>query len=160
MHSNFCKFALGVSKYSSTTLALGELGRFPIEYKVLRQCVSFWHRMEVGTDNDLLQKAYSEGKMNELPWIKQLSIFLQNNGIGTMEAQMGNLKENYSKSKVKQRLQDQYIQKYDSYIIANSDTGKTSLVYFPLEKHLFISYFFKFTKLQTLFLFLMFMIVK
>ncbi len=116
--------------------------------------------MEVGTDNDLLQKAYSEGKMNELPWIKQLSIFLQNNGIGTMEAQMGNLKENYSKSKVKQRLQDQYIQKYDSYIIANSDTGKTSLVYFPLEKHLFISYFFKFTKLQTLFLFLMFMMVK
>ncbi len=88
-----CKFALGVSKYSSTTLALGELGRFPIEYKVLRQCVSFWHRMEVGTDNKLLQKAYSEGKTNELPWIKQLSIFLHNNGIGTIEGQMGNLKK-------------------------------------------------------------------
>ncbi len=109
-------------------MALGELGRFPIEYKVLRQCVSFWHRMEVGTDSELLQKAYSEGKMNGLPWIKQLSIFLHNNGIGTIEGQMGNLKENYIKSKIKQRLQDQYMQKYDSYIKANLDTGKTNVL--------------------------------
>ncbi len=128
VHSNFCKFTLGVSKYSSTTLALGELGRFPIEFKVLRQCVSFWHRMEVGTDNELLQRAYNEGKAIQLPWIKQLSIFLQNNGIGNMEAQMGHLKENYVKKKVKQRLQDQYMQKYNSYVTENLVTGKTLIV--------------------------------
>ena len=27
-----CKYALGMSKYSSTTLALGELGRYPIQH--------------------------------------------------------------------------------------------------------------------------------
>ena len=31
-YSTSCKYALGISKYSSTTLALGELGRFPLQH--------------------------------------------------------------------------------------------------------------------------------
>ncbi len=41
VHSIFCKFALGISKYSSTTLALGELGRFPIESVVCKSKSGF-----------------------------------------------------------------------------------------------------------------------
>ena len=74
------------------------------------------------------KKAFTDGKTDGLPWIKQLSIFLQNYGIGTMEAQMSNLKENYIKSKIKHRLQDQHIQKYDSYIKANIETGQTCVL--------------------------------
>ncbi len=31
VHTNYCKFILGISKYESTTLTLGELGRFPLQ---------------------------------------------------------------------------------------------------------------------------------
>ena len=34
-YSTTCKYALGISKYSSTTLALGELGRYPIQHRVV-----------------------------------------------------------------------------------------------------------------------------
>ena len=30
VHSKFCKYAIGISKYSSTTLTYGEPGRFPL----------------------------------------------------------------------------------------------------------------------------------
>ncbi len=37
VHTKFCKFMLEVSKYESTTLVLGELGRYPLQNKVIRQ---------------------------------------------------------------------------------------------------------------------------
>ncbi len=36
VHTKYCKFMLGVSKYESTTLVLGELGRYPLQNKVIR----------------------------------------------------------------------------------------------------------------------------
>ncbi len=33
VHTNYCKFTLEISKYESTTLTLGELGRFPLQNK-------------------------------------------------------------------------------------------------------------------------------
>ncbi len=32
-YNNFCKYALGISKYISSTLTLGELGKFPLSHK-------------------------------------------------------------------------------------------------------------------------------
>ncbi len=125
VHSIVCKFALGISKYSSTTLAFGELGRFPIQFKVLNQAVRYWHRMEIGTDNFLLQRAYSECKALDFPWLKGIEYFFGNNGIGQIENQMKNLKECYVKSKIKQRLQDQYIQTHSDYIESNLHSGKS-----------------------------------
>ncbi len=128
IHSSFCKFALGISKYSSTTLAFGELGRYPIEFKVLNQIIRYWHRMEIGTDNVLLQKAYSECKSQTYPWLKELSTFLKINGIGFIESQMATLKESYIKSKIRQRLHDQYIQSHSDYINSNLQSGKTFIL--------------------------------
>ncbi len=128
VHSNFCKFALGISKYASTTLAFGELGRFPIKFKVLNQAVRYWHRLEIGTDIFLLQRAYSECKAHDFPWLKELSTFLGNNGIGHIESQMGNLKECYVKSKIRQRLQDQYIQIHNDYVNSNAQSGKSLVI--------------------------------
>ena len=50
VHTKFCKFMLGVSKYESTTLVLGELGRYPIQFKAIRQTILFWQRLVQGTD--------------------------------------------------------------------------------------------------------------
>ncbi len=44
-HTKFAKFSLGVSKYESNTLVLGELGIFPIQLKAIRQSILYWYRL-------------------------------------------------------------------------------------------------------------------
>ncbi len=128
VQSQFCKYVLGVSKYASTTLSLGELGRYPIAFKALTQTVLYWLRLEQGTDNFLLQRAYQECKTNEYDWFKQIRNFLQINGLGPVWLNVASLAKNYVKNKIKQRLQDQYIQSYRDYITSNVASGKTAVL--------------------------------
>ncbi len=120
-HTKFCKFMLGVSKYESTTLVLGELGRYPIQLKATRQTILFWQRLEQGTDNTLLQKAFSECKEYNYDWLNNIRHFLLNNGLGHIWNNVNSLKNSYVKSKIDQRLRDQYIQYYTSYRRENID---------------------------------------
>ncbi len=120
-HTKFCKFILGVSKYESTTLVLGELGRYPIQLKAIRQTILYWQRLEQGTDNVLLQNAFLECKDNNHVWLKDINHFLTNNGLGHIWNNVSNLKGSYVKSKIDQRLRDQYNQYYMSYRGENSD---------------------------------------
>ncbi len=115
-HTNFAKFALGVSKYESNTLVLGELGKFPIQLKAIRQSILFWFRLEQGTSNVLLNHAYNECKTNEHEWICNIRDFLYKNGLESMWRNVHSLHRDYVKCKTQQRLEDQYIQNYDTYI--------------------------------------------
>lgn len=119
VHANFCKFTLGVSKYASTTLSYGELGRFPIEINVISQCVLYWLRMEIGSKNLLLQEAYEECKNENHEWMLSLRHILIKNGLGHIMSNGKNLHKNYVKAKVNNRLKDQYIQVYNSYVLSN-----------------------------------------
>ena len=58
LYSTSCKYALGISKYSSTTLALGEHGRFPLQHRIILLTLMYWFRLEQGTKNPLLNIAY------------------------------------------------------------------------------------------------------
>ncbi len=115
-HTNFAKFALGVSKYASNTLVLGELGKFPIQLKAIRQSVLLWYRLEQGTTNVLLNHAYEECKTNEHDWFCNVRDFLYKNGLESIWRNVHTLHRNYVKCKIQQRLEDQYIQRYDAYI--------------------------------------------
>ena len=128
VHTKYCKFMLGVSKYESTTLVLGELGRYPVQQKVIRQTILFWHRLEMGTDNLLLQNAYLECKNNSHDWLNNIYHFLHKNGLGHIWDNISGLNENYLKSNIDQRLQDQYMQKYFSYVNDNLENGKSEIV--------------------------------
>ncbi len=104
--------------------------------KVLASALSLWiilKQCDINFPN--------EGKKNDLPWIKELGTFLSNNGIGNIEMQLGNLKEGYIKSKIKQRLQDQYVQNYESYLHANFETGKTQMLENCHDHHYRKSYY-------------------
>ena len=48
VHSKFCKYVLGISKHSSTTLTYSELGRFPLVNRIAAQCIAYWKRMVNG----------------------------------------------------------------------------------------------------------------
>ena len=74
VHTKFCKFALGISKYNSSTLAMGELGRYPIEHKVIRLCVMYWFRLNSGNVNVLVKNAYDECKSNQHDWYQKIQL--------------------------------------------------------------------------------------
>ncbi len=68
-YNSFYKYALGISKYTSSTLTLGELGKFPFSNKASVLGLAYWLRMEQGTEYILLNKAFNSMKMYN--WVKR-----------------------------------------------------------------------------------------
>ncbi len=60
VHTSFCKYVLGVTKYASNFAVLGELGRQPISSKVTLSQILYWHRLENLSDNSVLWNAFQE----------------------------------------------------------------------------------------------------
>ncbi len=74
VHTNYCKFTLGISKYESTTLTLGELGRFPLQNKATSLALSYWIRLEQGTHSLILNRAFNECKKEIISGIMTYTI--------------------------------------------------------------------------------------
>ena len=72
-HSKYCKFALSVPKYSSTSACMAEMGRYPLSFKIWSLCIKYWMRLASGTNNVLLKNAFETVKFNYMD--------LENNGI-------------------------------------------------------------------------------
>ncbi len=45
-YNSFCKYAHGISKYTSSTLTLGDLGKFTLSHKASVLALAYWLRME------------------------------------------------------------------------------------------------------------------
>ena len=101
----------GYSKYESMTLTLGELGRLPIHNKAISISLSYWTRLEQGTESLILSKAFNECKTQNHKWYNDIQYLLKSNGLQNI------LDKNIHpicKSLVYQRLNDLYCQKYTS----------------------------------------------
>ena len=110
-HNNFCKFVLNINKRSSSTAAKYELGRHPIFINAMGHSIKFWHRLETGTPNLFVNKAYACAKINNHKWIQSIQALLSRSG----QYELYTNPTTFSKSKVvanmvKKRLQDQNIQ--------------------------------------------------
>ena len=80
--SFLCRHAkriLGLSKYASNTLSCAELGWFPIQHKIILATLKYWVRLQKGTTNDLLDKAFTFNTLYGTEWtngIKNIKIDL------------------------------------------------------------------------------------
>jgi hypothetical protein len=118
LHTDFCKFVLGMSKYSSDYAVLGELGRVPMGHKMLLSHIMYWLQLEQGTSNELLNHAYRECTAGAHDFIESVKQILLSNGMGYI-LQNDNkitISKNMLKILINQRLRDQYIQEYESKI--------------------------------------------
>ncbi len=75
-YNKYCKFALGVSKYFSNMLTLGELGRYPILIKQAILGILYWWRLEQETENIILNRAFNTMKKDNQPWLQNIQSFL------------------------------------------------------------------------------------
>lgn len=116
LYNKYVKSTLGVSKYTSTTLCLGELGRFPIKFKAITSSVLFWHRMATGSCNPLLNEAYECLKEENSVWLNNIKYFLLYNGLGNIWESPYSYPKEFVKTSVLSRLKDCHVQRYHAYI--------------------------------------------
>ncbi len=114
IHTSFCKYVLGVSKYTSNYATLCELGRVPISIKIALAQILYWHRLEQMEDHSILHHAYLEAKENNHEFIRGIKYFLQSNGLGHILHGAISYSPRCVKSLVNMRLSDQFIQSLKS----------------------------------------------
>jgi exonuclease III len=121
----FCKYALGVTKFASTTGVLSELNRFPVAIKAWTQSVSYWHRLETSkTCGILLENAYLECKNYKHAFYQNVQYLLLKNGLGNVLDSAHHFRSKQVASLLKQNLIDQFKQGVHS-VISNEDKFST-----------------------------------
>ena len=61
---------------------LGELGRHPVMDIAKSLSIKYWLRLESGTENMILNKAYEESSNNRSEWVQEIQSLLCENGYG------------------------------------------------------------------------------
>jgi hypothetical protein len=110
VHTNFCKFALNVSKWSSNYGCRAELGRFPLMCKVFTLCIKYWLRAEQGTPNFIFNKAFQMVKHEKHPYIQGIQHLLCINGFNNIFEEPLYINRNRFGRIFQKTLEDQYIQ--------------------------------------------------
>ncbi len=112
VHSSFCKFVLGVSKFSSNYAVLGELGRLPIEHRITVAHILYWLRLEKEIPGSLLRNAFNECKSSQHDFYTSVLFTLSYLGLPDILRNPHAIKESYLKRTLNMRLRDQYIQSF------------------------------------------------
>ena len=122
VHSSFCKFVLGVSKFASNYAVMGELGRVPHVHTIQLNHVLYWLHLEQGTQNKLLNNAYNECKHNRHSFMESIKYVLSVNGMADVMQNSSQISKGFVKDMLKRRLKDQHIQIYQAKLERNIDT--------------------------------------
>ena len=86
VHTKFCKFIFGVSKYSHNMPVYGELGRYPLSIKIKQRMVRYWTRILKSSEYKLNKVMYTSlynlhcKNVHLSPWIRYVSSIFQNSG--------------------------------------------------------------------------------
>ena len=116
IHSKFCKYTVNIPRHASTTGIFRELDRYPIAIKAWISNITYWHRLEIGTDNIILQNAFNECKNNNHMYYQNVQYLLRKNGLGHIfiSPQIYNAKQLVSI--IKRNLTDQHRQMTNTLI--------------------------------------------
>ena len=116
-HSKFCKFVLNVSKYSSTSACMAEMGRYPLSFKIWSLCIKYWMRLANDTNNVLLNNAFQTVKEENHEWLQNIKYLLNLHGFGKQWNNPIVNHEVFIKHFIwtfRKRLEDQYIQFWEN----------------------------------------------
>ncbi len=75
-YNKYLKYAIGITKYASNTLTLGELGRFPFQIKATVSAILYWLRLAQGTENIMLNDAFQTMKHDKNTWLQNVQYIL------------------------------------------------------------------------------------
>lgn len=117
VHMRFCKELLGVQTQTTNIGVLLELGRIPIMFYGLKNCVKNWSRIHIaGKANEIVILAHQMSLNCSLKWTEDVKMCLNRSGIGSECAN----KEIYHM--VFKRMTDIFYQ--ESFLTINSEESK------------------------------------
>ena len=126
VHSSFCKFVLGLSKFSSNVAVLGELGRFPLDHKVKIAHILYWHRLVCNDQDQLLNSAFQDCLRDRHDFIKSVESWLHKVGCSYILNNPSCYSAQYIKCTINQKMKDQYVQYYDANVNERFENLKLS----------------------------------
>ncbi len=124
----YCKLALGISNYSGNVLTLRELGRYPILIKSVVLGILHWWRLEMGTGNPLLNRAYNTMKEDNHEWLQDIYFFLYKIGMVDVWQSPRSWDKEHLKNRVTSRLQNMFLQKYDECMNDKNNVDKCKIM--------------------------------
>ncbi len=123
----YLKYAIGITKYASNTLTLGELGRFPIQIKTNVSAILYWLRDAHGTENIMLNAAFQTMRSDKNTWLQNVQNILLTNGLGNVWHNPERWEKDQLKHILTQKLQDVFIQQYRAYLNDEVNSDKCLL---------------------------------
>ena len=124
----FCKLLLGAGKSTPTSMVLGELGQYPLDVYAKSRMLAFWYKL-VDSENEhkwssIMYRFILQLHVNDVQkshYIEYIENILNSLGFGDIWLCQNSINLSYSsfKTKIKRRLQDQFIQKWQGEINDN-----------------------------------------
>lgn len=119
VHLKFCKYLLNLSIRTPSAIVYGELGRFPIEIEIKTRMVSFWSRLleppgidKWSTTFCNISCEHTEHGYITYGWSTEIRNILNECGLGGLWYDPLALKTPQLKTLIRQRLRDQFLQKW------------------------------------------------
>jgi hypothetical protein len=128
VQTNYCKFALNVNKHASNEACRGELGRYQLSHKIWTLAIKYWLRMEHGSPNLFLNKAYQCAKSENHQWVQSIKCLLYRNGFGYVWENPHCVKIKSFGRAFQARLDAQYEQKWHEKISSSNRYVELSIL--------------------------------
>lgn len=146
IHLKFLKHILNLKSCTPSYMVYGETGRFPLSVNIYTRMVSYWAKLFTGPENKIVHILYKyllnqyNNDFSKNPWIDCIHSIFNKCGFSNIWNEQCTVNVNWITNAVKQRLKDQFVQKW-SADIANSSKGhiyRTFKFIFGYEKYLSI----------------------
>ena len=125
LHRGFLKNILGVSKYVSNSIIFGETGIPKLEIEIYTRMIAFWHRVRSGSNRKISKILYtfikdvSDKNIYTSKWVTKIRSILDRTG-STYLWNFERISLIKLKSKIQQKLQDAFLQNWESDIRSNN----------------------------------------
>ena len=118
VHLKFCKLLLNLKKSTPNFMIYGELGIYPMSLYIQLRMVNFWSKMVNGDDNRIAKILYKyvflKNSDNQFrsDWLKCIKDILDKCGYSNIWLSQGNFNSKWLGISLKQKLFDQFQQKW------------------------------------------------
>lgn len=118
----FCKFLLKLKNSTPNYMIYGELGIFPLEIDIKMRILSFWCKLVASKETKLSSISYKLSYILftenncDVPFIRSVKRILDECGFSNVWDAQSFINESWLKNIVKLRLQDQYMQTWNTLV--------------------------------------------
>ena len=110
VHHMVCKHILNVQKQTTNIGVLLELGRIPLQTYAIKAAIKNWERIKSRKINPLLLNSYEEAAAENLPWLTNIKMILERNGMACFYINNYEGKIPFIHKKIFQKLSDSFHQ--------------------------------------------------